>query len=220
MFPSLTVRAVGAAGHAPACSPQPEKSSGTPVSPLEGPGTGWGVRGVTGGARVPVPLMPSALQVVKVRPNDKDAKLKYQECNKIVKQKAFERAIASDEQKRSVVDSLDIESMSEALPVSPPPPEVEVAAFFWGARAEGGAVPGALRVSGESLGSSLRLWGAWGRSGFSSGGLDVCEGLVGAARAPAEGSGSPQGMWGAVKGPGKGLGSPLGVLESLREAPF
>lgn len=50
--------------------------------------------------------------VVKVRPNDKDAKLKYQECNKIVKQKAFERAIASDEQKRSVVDSLDIESMT------------------------------------------------------------------------------------------------------------
>lgn len=52
-------------------------------------------------------------QVVKVRPNDKDAKLKYQECHKIVKQKAFERAIASDEHKRSVVDSLDIESMSE-----------------------------------------------------------------------------------------------------------
>ncbi|XP_014749679.1 PREDICTED: serine/threonine-protein phosphatase 5 [Sturnus vulgaris] len=51
--------------------------------------------------------------VVKVRPNDKDAKLKYQECHRIVKQKAFERAIASDEHKRSVVDSLDIESMSE-----------------------------------------------------------------------------------------------------------
>ncbi|XP_025070091.1 serine/threonine-protein phosphatase 5-like [Alligator sinensis] len=50
--------------------------------------------------------------VVKVKPNDKDAKLKYQECNKIVKQKAFERAIASDEHKRSVVDSLDIESMT------------------------------------------------------------------------------------------------------------
>lgn len=48
-----------------------------------------------------------------MRPNDKDAKLKYQECHKIVKQKAFERAIASDEHKRSVVDSLDIESMSE-----------------------------------------------------------------------------------------------------------
>ncbi|KFO64421.1 Serine/threonine-protein phosphatase 5, partial [Corvus brachyrhynchos] len=51
-------------------------------------------------------------QVVKVRPNDKDAKLKYQECHRIVKQKAFERAIASDEHKRSVVDSLDIESMT------------------------------------------------------------------------------------------------------------
>uniref|UniRef100_A0A8B9HLH0 Protein phosphatase 5, catalytic subunit n=1 Tax=Astyanax mexicanus TaxID=7994 RepID=A0A8B9HLH0_ASTMX len=51
--------------------------------------------------------------VVRVRPNDKDAKMKYQECNKIVKQKAFERAIASDELKRSVVDSLDIENMSE-----------------------------------------------------------------------------------------------------------
>ncbi|PWA22362.1 hypothetical protein CCH79_00018234 [Gambusia affinis] len=50
--------------------------------------------------------------VVKVRPNDKDAKMKYQECNKIVKQKAFERAIASDEKKKSVVDSLDIESMT------------------------------------------------------------------------------------------------------------
>uniref|UniRef100_A0A673X7W9 Serine/threonine-protein phosphatase n=1 Tax=Salmo trutta TaxID=8032 RepID=A0A673X7W9_SALTR len=49
--------------------------------------------------------------VVRVRPNDKDAKMKYQECNKIVKQKAFERAIASDEMKRSVVDSLDIENM-------------------------------------------------------------------------------------------------------------
>lgn len=52
-------------------------------------------------------------QVVKVRPNDKDARMKYQECNKIVKQKAFERAIASDDKKKSVVDSLDIESMSK-----------------------------------------------------------------------------------------------------------
>uniref|UniRef100_M3ZV27 Serine/threonine-protein phosphatase n=1 Tax=Xiphophorus maculatus TaxID=8083 RepID=M3ZV27_XIPMA len=50
--------------------------------------------------------------VVRVRPNDKDARMKYQECNKIVKQKAFERAIASDDKKKSVVDSLDIESMT------------------------------------------------------------------------------------------------------------
>ena len=40
--------------------------------------------------------------------------MKYQECNKIVKQKAFERAIASDEIKKSVVDSLDIENMSKS----------------------------------------------------------------------------------------------------------
>lgn len=49
-----------------------------------------------------------------MKPHDRDAKMKYQECNKIVKQKAFERAIAGDEHKRSVVDSLDIESMSES----------------------------------------------------------------------------------------------------------
>ena len=44
--------------------------------------------------------------------------MKYQECNKIVKQKAFERAIASDEIKKSVVDSLDIENMSKCLVLS------------------------------------------------------------------------------------------------------
>lgn len=44
--------------------------------------------------------------------------MKYQECNKIVKQKAFERAIASDEIKKSVVDSLDIESMSKFVVLS------------------------------------------------------------------------------------------------------
>ena len=60
------------------------------------------------------PLLPRPSQVVKVKPHDKDAKMKYQECNQIVKQKAFERAIAGDEHKRSVVDSLDIESMSES----------------------------------------------------------------------------------------------------------
>ncbi|XP_025909196.1 serine/threonine-protein phosphatase 5, partial [Nothoprocta perdicaria] len=50
--------------------------------------------------------------VAKVRPHDRDARLKLQECSRIVKQKAFERAIASDPRKRSVVDSLDIESMT------------------------------------------------------------------------------------------------------------
>ncbi|XP_058281729.1 uncharacterized protein LOC116478311, partial [Hylobates moloch] len=50
--------------------------------------------------------------VVKVKPHNKDTRMKYHECNKIVKQKAFERAIAGDEHKRSVVDSLDIQSMT------------------------------------------------------------------------------------------------------------
>lgn len=69
-------------------------------------------------------LLPTSSlpQVVKVKPHDKDAKMKYQECNKIVKQKAFERAIAGDEHKRSVVDSLDIESMSESGTEPTPPP--------------------------------------------------------------------------------------------------
>uniref|UniRef100_A0A8C5QU38 Serine/threonine-protein phosphatase n=1 Tax=Leptobrachium leishanense TaxID=445787 RepID=A0A8C5QU38_9ANUR len=50
--------------------------------------------------------------VVKVRPNDKDAQMKFQECSKMVRQKAFERAIASDQTIRSVVDSLNIEGMT------------------------------------------------------------------------------------------------------------
>jgi len=47
--------------------------------------------------------------VVKVRPNDKDAKLKWAECNKIVKKMAFEKAIAVDECKKSVADSINVD---------------------------------------------------------------------------------------------------------------
>ncbi len=36
------------------------------------------------------------LQVAKRRPNDEDAKIKFTECNKMVKKQAFERAIAND----------------------------------------------------------------------------------------------------------------------------
>ncbi|XP_053544788.1 serine/threonine-protein phosphatase 5 [Bombina bombina] len=50
--------------------------------------------------------------VVKVRPNDKDAQMKFHECCKLVRQKAFERAIACDKPTRSVVDSLNIEGMT------------------------------------------------------------------------------------------------------------
>jgi len=55
--------------------------------------------------------------VFKARPNDKDAKLKYNECSKIVRQQAFEKAIAVDSLKKSVseeiremVDNIAVES--------------------------------------------------------------------------------------------------------------
>ncbi|CAG5130523.1 unnamed protein product [Candidula unifasciata] len=48
--------------------------------------------------------------VTKARPNDKDARMKYDECNKICKRLAFEKAIASDDGK-CVADSIDINSL-------------------------------------------------------------------------------------------------------------
>nr|CAG4643841.1 EOG090X03S1 [Lepidurus arcticus] len=50
--------------------------------------------------------------VSKARPNDKDARLKYTECNKIVKKEAFEKAISVDSVKKSIADSIDIENMA------------------------------------------------------------------------------------------------------------
>ncbi|KAH7642321.1 serine/threonine-protein phosphatase 5 [Dermatophagoides farinae] len=50
--------------------------------------------------------------VVKFCPNDRDAKIKCQECKKIVNQKAFEKAISVDTLKRSVAESIDFESMT------------------------------------------------------------------------------------------------------------
>ncbi|XP_065655533.1 serine/threonine-protein phosphatase 5 isoform X2 [Hydra vulgaris] len=49
--------------------------------------------------------------VAKACPNDKDARLKYNECKKIVHQHAFAKAIKIDDQK-SIIESLDIESMA------------------------------------------------------------------------------------------------------------
>lgn len=48
--------------------------------------------------------------VLKARPNDKDAKLKFTECKKIVHQQAFAKAIAVDDNK-SIVESLDLDSI-------------------------------------------------------------------------------------------------------------
>lgn len=42
--------------------------------------------------------------VTKRRPNDADAKKKFQECSKIVKQIAFEKAIAVDRPEKSLVE--------------------------------------------------------------------------------------------------------------------
>ena len=50
--------------------------------------------------------------VFKARPNDKDAKLKYTECRKIVQQVAFQKAISVEETKKSVADSIDVEAMT------------------------------------------------------------------------------------------------------------
>ncbi|XP_008480137.1 serine/threonine-protein phosphatase 5 [Diaphorina citri] len=47
--------------------------------------------------------------VHKARPNDKDAKAKFTECNKIVKRLAFEKAISVDS--KSVAESINFENM-------------------------------------------------------------------------------------------------------------
>ncbi|CAH1790760.1 unnamed protein product, partial [Owenia fusiformis] len=50
--------------------------------------------------------------VSKAKPNDKDAKKKYDECNKIVKRLAFEKAISVEDNKSSIADSINLESMT------------------------------------------------------------------------------------------------------------
>lgn len=50
--------------------------------------------------------------VYKARPNDQDAKMKFNECSKIVRQQAFERAIAVDVVKKAVSETIDVEGMA------------------------------------------------------------------------------------------------------------
>ncbi|XP_013171099.1 PREDICTED: serine/threonine-protein phosphatase 5 [Papilio xuthus] len=50
--------------------------------------------------------------VTKVRPNDQDAKMKYTECNKIVKKIAFEKAIAVDKKEVNIADSINLDAMT------------------------------------------------------------------------------------------------------------
>ncbi|KAF9806880.1 hypothetical protein SFRURICE_005837 [Spodoptera frugiperda] len=50
--------------------------------------------------------------VTKVRPNDQDAKMKYTECNKIVKKIAFEKAISVDKKEVNIADSINLDAMT------------------------------------------------------------------------------------------------------------
>ena len=52
--------------------------------------------------------------VKKVRPKDADAISKYTECDKVVKQQAFARAIAVED-KGKASDNIHVESMSKSL---------------------------------------------------------------------------------------------------------
>ncbi|XP_034941265.1 serine/threonine-protein phosphatase 5 [Chelonus insularis] len=50
--------------------------------------------------------------VMKARPNDKDAKTKYTECNKIVKKLAFEKAISVEDSKKNIADMINLDAMA------------------------------------------------------------------------------------------------------------
>ena len=47
-----------------------------------------------------------------MRPNDQDAKMKFNECNKIVKKIAFEKAISVDKKEVNIADSINLDAMS------------------------------------------------------------------------------------------------------------
>lgn len=52
--------------------------------------------------------------MAKCRPNDKDAKLKFTECSKIVKMRAFERAIAVDKPEKTLSEMFrELEDISK-----------------------------------------------------------------------------------------------------------
>lgn len=53
--------------------------------------------------------------VKRARPRDRDAIAKYTECNKIVKQQAFARAIAVEISEKSVAETIDLESIGWLL---------------------------------------------------------------------------------------------------------
>lgn len=58
------------------------------------------------------PALKDYEAVVKVKPKDADAKTKFTECSKIVKRQAFEKAIACDEVKKIISESIHLETMT------------------------------------------------------------------------------------------------------------
>ncbi|XP_064394801.1 serine/threonine-protein phosphatase 5-like isoform X3 [Halichondria panicea] len=68
--------------------------------------------------------------VKRARPRDKDAQLKYNECNKIVRQIAFEKAIAVDSTRKRPSESLDVESMAVDSGYAGPRLDGEITAGF------------------------------------------------------------------------------------------
>ena len=64
--------------------------------------------------RLPAHLpSPPPFSPLQARPKDKDAVNKYNECNKIVTQQAFAKAIAVESSRKSVAESIDLESMGQ-----------------------------------------------------------------------------------------------------------
>lgn len=54
--------------------------------------------------------------VAKRRPNDRDAAMKFSECNKLVRKQAFERAISNDIPEKTLAEiHSDLESIGEKL---------------------------------------------------------------------------------------------------------
>lgn len=54
--------------------------------------------------------------VAKRRPNDRDAAMKYSECNKLVRKQAFEKAISSDVPEKTLAEiHSDLESIGKNL---------------------------------------------------------------------------------------------------------
>ena len=51
------------------------------------------------------------VQVKKVRPKDKDAVQKFEECSKIVKWMAFQKAISVDTTHKSVAESISVDTI-------------------------------------------------------------------------------------------------------------